>query len=89
MRGGKRNGAGRRTGVPNKISGTVKENVIAVFEDIGGVGAMSKWAKGNPSDFFRIYSRLLPTQIEGKVEGGLILQIISKVPDPDDGHAEG
>ncbi len=32
------------------------------FELIGGVPRLALWADENPSDFFKLYSRLLPSQ---------------------------
>jgi hypothetical protein len=63
-RGGKREGSGRKAGVPNKISATVKENVISVFEALGGIDHMKEWATENPNNFYNIYAKILPTQTE-------------------------
>ncbi len=57
--------AGREKGTPNKVSATAKENIIAVFTRLGSTAAMARWAKRHPTDFYRIYARLLPTEIEG------------------------
>ena len=73
--GGARPGAGRKPGVPNKMSKTVKENIIAVFENAGGLRFMETWALKNPNEFFRLYGRLLPLEITG-AEGG---PLVSKV----------
>jgi hypothetical protein len=61
--GGKRPNSGRPKGSPNKLSGTVKDNVIAVFDAIGGNATMAAWAEGNQTEFFRLYSKLLPTDV--------------------------
>jgi hypothetical protein len=53
---------GRPKGVPNKINGTVKENVIAVFNLIGGRHALADWAEDNRTEFYRLYAKLLPTE---------------------------
>ena len=63
--GGKRDGAGRKAGVPNKISGTVRDNVISVFEQIGGTDHMRDWALENPNQFYNMYAKLLPLQLTG------------------------
>ena len=62
--GGKREGSGRKPGTPNKMSATVKQNVISVFDHIGGVDAMAAWAMDNRSEYYRIYSRLAPVSQE-------------------------
>lgn len=67
--GGKREGAGRKKGVPNKLSTTVKENVIAVFEEIGGVDNMAKWAKEHPGHFYNLYAKLMPIDTNVNVAG--------------------
>ena len=68
--GGKREGAGRKAGVPNKISATVKDNVISVFDELGGVQHMAKWAIDNPTQFYNIYSKLMPLQLTGAGDNG-------------------
>lgn len=68
-KGGKREGAGRKAGVPNKISSTVKENVIAVFDELGGIDHMKMWAIDNPSQFYNIYAKILPTDVNNNVTG--------------------
>jgi len=54
---------GRQKGTVNKISSGAKANVIGVFDMIGGRTAMAAWAKANPTEFYRLYSRLLPTDV--------------------------
>lgn len=62
MAKGKKTG-GRQKGTPNKVSSTVKQNVIEVFDTLGGVGAMAKWAENNQTEFYRLYARCLPHEI--------------------------
>jgi len=69
-RGGRREGSGRKPGVPNKLSATAKQNVIEVFEQLGGVDHMKQWAIDNPNNFYNIYAKILPTQTEiGGIDG--------------------
>lgn len=51
-----------RKGRPNKVSATVKDNILAVFNRLGGTAEMAKWAKDNPSEFYRMYGRLAPVE---------------------------
>ena len=62
--GGRRPGSGRKPGVPNKLSATAKQNVIEVFEQLGGIEHMKQWAIDNPNNFYNIYAKILPTQTE-------------------------
>lgn len=74
---GERRG-GRQKGVPNKLSGTVKDSVVAVFAALDGVPGMTRWAKDNPTEFYKIYSRLLPIEGPGE-QGEHLTKIIHEV----------
>lgn len=65
--GGKRDGAGRKKGSLNKYTSTIKDAVLETFEKLGGVKYMTTWAKKNPTDFYRIASKLIPQQINGEI----------------------
>ena len=68
--GGPRAGAGRPKGVPNKVSRQVKENIISVFEELGGREGMVAWAlsdERNRTEFYRMYTKMAP--IEQKISG--------------------
>lgn len=52
---------GRRAGVPNKLTTAFREAVQVAYERIGGHEAFAKWAKENPTEFYRIAARLIPT----------------------------
>lgn len=75
-------GPGRPKGVPNKFSGLAKENIVAVFDKIGGIDAMAVWAMENQSEFYKLYARLLPVQVQGDDEGGpVVIQIVKYADD--------
>lgn len=57
-----------RKGIPNKIGGQVKENVIAVFTRLGGTAAMADWAKDNLTEFYRLYARLIPSEVTATID---------------------
>lgn len=73
-RGNKQNltrmGKGRPKGALNKSSKEVKDNLLEVFERIGGVEGMAKWAMRNKTEFYKLYSKLLPIQLQGNGENG-------------------
>lgn len=69
---------GRKAGTPNKLSATVKDNVIAVFDAIGGTKNMTTWAKTNETEFYRLYSKLMPLQLTGDPESPITFQRIER-----------
>jgi hypothetical protein len=77
---GKKQG-GRKKGVPNKVSTTVKENVIAVFNGLGGAKAMAEWARENPTHFYNLYAKLLPQDINKTVEHKVPTSIVFNAVD--------
>ncbi len=74
---------GRAKGVPNKLSSTAKENIIAVFTRLNGTAGMARWAKKHQTDFYRIYARLLPVEMEGSlnIPVTLVFDDPTQVPD--------
>jgi hypothetical protein len=59
-------GPGRRKGVPNALSGQAKANIAAVFDRLGGIDEMVRWAEAHTTEFYvRVYPRLLPLQVQG------------------------
>ena len=62
---------GRTKGVPNKISAAVKDNVLAVFNRLDGTSGMAEWAKENKTEFYKIYARLLPTDVDVEHSGSV------------------
>ena len=64
-RGGKRPGAGRKKGVPNKLTANVKAAIMAAFADAGGKDYLVKVAKTDPRTFCALLGRLLPAQVTG------------------------
>lgn len=66
---------GRQKGTPNKITMSVKDNVIATFERLGGIDGLVAWGEENRTEFYRLYAKLLP--VETQVTGALT--IVQKV----------
>ena len=61
---------GRPTGAIGHLNRTVKETVLAVFQDIQADPKVNlrAFAKTYPRDFYQIASRLIPTEITGSVK---------------------
>lgn len=62
---------GREKGTPNKITTVFKDAVRVVYEDIGGHAAFATWARENPTEFYRIASRLIPSEVNVKADNSL------------------
>ena len=72
---GKKQG-GRPKGVPNKLSTTVKDNVIQVFNALGGHKGMAEWARENPTHFYNLYAKLIPQDVHKTVEHKVPTKIV-------------
>jgi hypothetical protein len=66
--GGKRKGAGRKKGAPNKLTADVKACVMAAFNDAGGRAYLVKVAKEDPRTFCALLGKILPTQVAGDTD---------------------
>lgn len=74
MRGQKT--GGRQVGTPNKVTAIFKDAVRTVYEDIGGHAAFAAWAKENPTDFYKIAARLIPTETVSKEDTNITVKIV-------------
>jgi hypothetical protein len=77
---------GRQKGTPNKLSVAAKDNFISVFEELNGeeLTHMKTWAAENPNQFYALYAKLLPLQLNGSGEDGefehnLTVQLVSAI----------
>lgn len=71
---------GRKKGVPNKLTKTVKETVLAVFNDLQSdpKANLHTWAKKEPTEFYRIASKLIPTEVSGKLNTKTTIEIVRR-----------
>ncbi len=67
---------GRQKGTPNKITKTVKETVLAAFNDLQSDPTVNliTWGKANPKDFYIIAAKLIPTELSGEVATKIIIE---------------
>jgi len=76
---------GRKKGSVNVRTVQAKEALSQAFADLGGVPALVEWAQKNPTDFYRIWSKILPTEIKNADGGvfrvGIVEEIIDALPD--------
>ena len=82
--GGKRQGAGRPKGVPNKTTQSVKDAITEAFERRGGVPSLVAWAEENQTEFYKLWGRLLPTDVKLEHSGSMTLEqlIVGEKPKP-------
>ena len=61
-----RGGPGRPLGSKNRVPANLRNDLITVYEKLGGIQGMVEWAKakeGNRALFYRILASTLPRQI--------------------------
>ena len=80
--GGRREGAGRPKGVPNKINGDLKAMILGALDGAGGQDYLQRQAELNPGAFLTLIGKVLPMQITG--EGGGPVFVITGVDRDDD-----
>lgn len=64
---------------PNKITRTVKETVLAVFNDLqeDPQANLAAWAKTRPTDFYNIAAKLIPTEVKANIDGEITVKQIT------------
>ena len=78
---------GRAPGVPNKLTRTIREAIIESFDAIGGAVWLKKLAEEDPKAYATLLAKAMPTQVEGAGGGPVQIQIVTSVPDPEEGLA--
>lgn len=58
---------GRKKGTPNKATVAVKEALVSAFNDLGGVDALTRWGIDNQTEFYKLWSKILPQEIRSDV----------------------
>ena len=86
MRGsarGERRG-GRKKGTPNKaasIRAAFEQAFAALQKDEKKPHHLRAWAEANPTEFYKLAARLIPTEITGAGGGPLIVQSVNYAND--------
>lgn len=82
---GKKTG-GRKKGTPNKVTVVAKEAFALAFQGMGGVPALQQWGNQNPTEFYKLYSRLIPVDVTtggDKLQPGVIaLPVVTPLEEP-------
>jgi len=73
-------GPGRPKGSVNKLTKDIKEAVIAAFDKAGGIEYLVTQSRENPQAFMSLIGRIIPTQLNGKLDGKLKVIVETGVP---------
>lgn len=75
-------GMGRKKGVPNKVTGEIKEMVLVALSNVGGAKYLEKQAHENPTAFLTLVGKVLPLQVNASHSGNVCQEVIfRRAPD--------
>lgn len=69
---------GRPKGGLNKSTASAKAAMEEAFENMGGVASLKQWGNDNPTDFYKLWSKLIPSDIKAELSGVLDARITYK-----------
>lgn len=81
--GGKRQGAGRKAGVPNKLNADIKDMIMGALQDAGGQAYLAKQAEDNPAAFMGLIGRVIPKDVKVDANGQMTFTVVTNVPGND------
>lgn len=59
---------GRKKGIPNKITKTVREAIATAFDEVGGKDYLVGIARDDPRTFSVLIGKLLPLEVAGSLK---------------------
>ncbi len=78
-RGGKRPGAGRKKGSPNRTTAQIRDAIMEAFERKGGVDYLEELAGAEPKTFAMLLARILPTEFKGEVSVSPLTELLNRI----------
>ncbi len=72
---------GRKPGSLNMLTKNVKEALEAAFDELGGVESLVTWGKANPSEFYKLWARMLPKDLKAEVKQEPTGRVVIYLPD--------
>lgn len=69
--GGKREGSGRKKGVPNKVTADLKKAILGALHAKGGQEYLEKVAQEDPRTFCTLLGKVLPMTVAGDPDNPL------------------
>ena len=73
-------GLGRVKGVPNKVTGELKDMILQALDGAGGITYLQARALDNPSAFLTLVGKVLPLQVNANVEGEIKGRLVWEWP---------
>lgn len=55
-------GRGRPRGARNLVTRAAKEAFEVAFTQLGSVDALVSWARDNPTEYYKLYAKLIPVE---------------------------
>ena len=55
---------GRKKGTPNKLTESARKAFELAFQKMDGAQGLLEWAKDHQTDFYKLYARLIPVNME-------------------------
>ena len=78
-------GKGRKKGVPNKITASVKEMILAALDSVGGEQYLVEQARQNPTAFLALIGRIIPSEVKGElrtISDNIVVYVDTHDPGP-------
>src|SRR5215472_10659423 len=72
---------GRVKGTPNKLSASVKTMILGALNELGGTQYLVEQGRANPSAFLSLVGRVLPMQVDGRVEVDVDVNVLAHEAD--------
>ena len=87
---GRPKSGGRAVGVQNHLTTSFRDAIRLAYQRIGGDEAFAQWARENPTEYYKIASRLIPGEMAADEGGNRITVIVQRsTPLVISGPAEG
>lgn len=70
-KGGKRPGAGRPKGAPNKLTADIREAINNAFQEVGGTSYLVRVAQEDPKTFCALIAKVIPADVNATLRGDI------------------
>jgi len=79
--------SGRKKGVHNHVTVSIKDAITQAFGKLGGIPALVRWGKDHPDAFYALWSRMAPREVDVTSGGEPLKALIAAAFMGDDTHA--